>query len=808
MPTVHPHDISEVLAASKRWKEKCLLTDGSVFIGQPLWTQRAFEAIQEFVVGEPEAGEDSFLEKLQRQTRNAPGDLKKLLSEMLWVIWLFVHRSGAKAQTKREQIRQVWGWSGEELPSDHAELQAPLEHGVGNPGVAYQTGRWREIAFLAKFGVAVKSLAASDRKNVLNDPWKFCTWVDSLAVDARPQLRHILSFLLFPEYFEPIATGQDKREILSKFKGVRGAEIRKMSRVDVDKQLLDLRRSLEAEYGRDDLSFYRTPLKERWQASGDPLEFSINGKELRFTADDVRDAFERTQEGDWRGKPGIEPRWQIEVDGVWKPVKAVFRKMKGVPPDFDFNTVAARNIFRKLGFHVIEAADQRPDRLAEQELASYSGVPLNLIMYGPPGTGKTFRTIDKALEILDPAYLRQKASNRQALKERFDYFAEAGHVRFVTFHQSFSYEDFVEGIRADSDGGILRYRVADGIFKSLCAAARGQHHKSNQAVRPFNVGQKFGRDYEVLRVTPELLWLRKPNGNELPFPWEILDELAGHVGSGNVTIDDIRERRLFEKVQSRMEPYLVHGYVNILPSLVEQMIGGSTIQRARANVDKWVLIIDEINRGNISRIFGELITLIEPSKRAGAPEALEVILPYSKTAFSVPKNIYIIGTMNTADRSLISLDIALRRRFVFEEMPPSSRPLADVIVDGIDVRRLFDAINDRIEILLDRDHRIGHTYFLPLQEQATREALADIFRRQVLPLLQEYFFEDWERIRWVLNDQRKDVRHQFIIRPASTAIELFGQEVSNQAQDRRWAINDAAFMSRESYLFSYSESAS
>ncbi|EJV1364806.1 TPA: AAA family ATPase [Pseudomonas aeruginosa] len=216
-----------------------------------------------------------------------------------------------------------------------------------------------------------------------------------------------------------------------------------------------------------------------------------------------------------------------------------------------------------------------------------------------------------------------------------------------------------------------------------------------------------------------------------------------------------------------------------------------------------VLIIDEINRGNISRIFGELITLIEPSKRAGASEALEAVLPYSKRHFSVPDNVYLIGTMNTADRSLAGLDIALRRRFVFREMPPRPQLLDDIEVAGVNIGQLLRVMNQRIEVLLDRDHCLGHAYFMPLKEEGLKEGgllarLEVIFRNQILPLLQEYFFEDWQRIQWVFNDHRKPALDRFVEQDKQDVAALFGN-ISVPALGGVWRINDEAFKRVSAY---------
>jgi len=166
----------------------------------------------------------------------------------------------------------------------------------------------------------------------------------------------------------------------------------------------------------------------------------------------------------------------------------------------------------------------------------------------------------------------------------------------------------------------------------------------------------------------------------------------------------------------------------------------------------YILIIDEINRGNISKIFGELITLIEPSKRIGADEEIKVKLPYSNDDFGVPQNLYILGTMNTADRSIALMDTALRRRFEFIEMLPDLEVLNDLLVDGINIKLMLEKINQRVEYLYDRDHTIGHSYFISLKENATLEELENIFKNKIIPLLQEYFYDDWEKILMVLGN--------------------------------------------------------
>lgn len=519
------------------------------------------------------------------------------------------------------------------------------------------------------------------------------------------------------------------------------------------------------------------------------------------------------------------------------------------------------------------AEDSEGDGLMEDYGDCEERPPLNRILYGPPGTGKTYHAIDAALDVLDPDCLRANAhsgtAGRQRLKARFDALLHEGQIRFVTFHQSFSYEDFVEGLRADSDeAGTLRYRVEPGVFRQVCEAARGaakvasevgirddariwkisidgtghsptrEHGFQNGEAR-IGWGEVGDLDNERLSESVAYQALGSNDRNTLnAFAREIQpgDVLlcissASEVQAVGVVQGDYRfEPRVPSNVRSDYNNVLpVRWLANRLQLNLRALNGGvrftlKTVyeltrfswaeladimatsgvrlegdpQAPEPAPRDHVLIIDEINRGNVSRIFGELITLIEASKRAGAPEQLEVTLPYSKKRFQVPKNVYLIGTMNTADRSLATLDIALRRRFSFVEMPPRPELLRGVVIAGVNLAALLAVINQRIEALLDRDHTLGHAFFMGLSEGDPLERLAVVFRNQIIPLLQEYFFEDWERIHWVLNDHRKLAAHQFIQSRRPEA-DLFGPRAVGAPERTLWQLNDAAFGHADSF---------
>ncbi len=190
--------------------------------------------------------------------------------------------------------------------------------------------------------------------------------------------------------------------------------------------------------------------------------------------------------------------------------------------------------------------------------------------------------------------------------------------------------------------------------------------------------------------------------------------------------------------------------------------------------------------------------MIEPDKRLGEPEQLTVTLPYSKQSFGLPRDLYLIGTMNTADRSLTSMDIALRRRFEFEEIGPDPSLLDGIEVAGIDLARLLAGLNARIEVLLDRDHRLGHAYFTGLRGGTSVDPLAKVFRQRILPLLQEYFFDDWSRIALVFNNPRKAPEDRIVVEKERSVGELFG-EGDAPPTNGAWMVNWGALERHGAY---------
>ncbi|WPC36220.1 AAA family ATPase [Acinetobacter sp. YWS30-1] len=422
--------------------------------------------------------------------------------------------------------------------------------------------------------------------------------------------------------------------------------------------------------------------------------------------------------------------------------------------------------------------------------------PLNRILFGAAGTGKTFHCINHALSIIENKPLDVlEQEDRTVLKTRFDQYKEQGQIKFVTFHQSFSYEDFVEGIRAETDEhGSLTYNVKSGVFKEICEDAELESEvKSSKTLVPTeaSINQVIESLIQKAKLEEQTFYTKR--NVEFKVTSNASGTLFAQTSKDTSISLSLRHIKNYLKFQSK----------NIVDNRAyEWAIANSLSSEIQfEDIDKqikpYVLIVDEINRGNISRIFGELITLIEDSKRQGAEEELSVTLPYSKEEFCVPSNVYIIGTMNSSDRSLTGLDIALRRRFTFVEMPPKPELLNDIEVEGVNIGKLLEVINQRIEVLLDRDHCIGHANFMNLKKQPTLENLTLIFKQKIIPQLQEYFFDDWSKINMVLNAngmlKPKAVERSVLFPNVDSEPERFFEE------QKTWQLVDTAFDSITSF---------
>ncbi|EMG31160.1 McrB family protein [Campylobacter showae] len=419
---------------------------------------------------------------------------------------------------------------------------------------------------------------------------------------------------------------------------------------------------------------------------------------------------------------------------------------------------------------------------------------LNQILYGPPGTGKTYSVVRKALEIIE--------GNASDDRSKFKEYVEKGQIKFITFHQSYGYEEFVEGIKAETKNDNVSYKIEDGAFKKICKRANGDNWKKIllKDTKEELTEDGFKKLYKNY-VDKLPLFSNNMYGKILETP---TDKQPFYLYKNNLF-------SILVKPQNSNDPKTIscdklikdifhndnYGMPSYEPVIIQDILGQEYESYKANHINQnCILIIDEINRGNISKIFGELITLIEPSKRLGADDEIIVELPYSKEKFGVPSNLYIIGTMNTADRSIALMDTALRRRFEFVEMMPEYDNLNEINIEGINIGEMLKTINDRIEYLYDRDHTIGHAYFMGVTDMG---ALANVFKNKILPLLQEYFYDDWEKIRLVLGDSQ-------FIKEKKPSSGLFKSGTDYINDKILYEIDKEAFYYKQNYLKIYNSS--
>ncbi len=508
------------------------------------------------------------------------------------------------------------------------------------------------------------------------------------------------------------------------------------------------------------------------------------------------------------------------------------------------SVVVLESLLEELNVNTIRNINQEDER-SEGMTQPKSG---NIIMYGPPGTGKTYHTIYKSLGLIDPLIdkdLLENPNRRNEAVKLFNEYIEKNQIMFCTFHQSYSYEEFVEGYRfnPEKEG----FEVKDGLFKTLCHLANPQtserqttyqfdeneinffkmslgniydsdaEHKFNYCIENNVIALGYGGAIDYTKCTDKNMIeeeFRAKYPKDTQFNIDAIERFKNWMKENDIVVisSGNKKARAIGRINGEYyyNPDSEIGYKHFrsvewlytdteLP--VSSILKGKRFSqqtiymfyREDINVEslrnlltdqsennqeerQYVLVIDEINRGNVSKIFGELITLIEPDKRRGTKNEVSVTLPYSGDNFGVPNNVHIIGTMNTADRSIALLDTALRRRFEFIEMMPNYT-LLPTDIDGINIQQMLRAINDRIEYLFDRDHVIGHALLLS-GEQESLSFYLEIMQTKVIPLLQEYFYDNWEQIELVLGGSgNKGDNNFFLWREEVDSEKLFGSNV-------------------------------